>query len=95
MSEDTHYNQPKRRDVEFINPPNTLKQKVGSGGLSDEILEKKDSASNFIKNAFFCHKKWKRGIAAGTVESTFAWYLIYHKDGKPQQNGWCKVYNGQ
>ena len=40
MNETTHYNQPRRRDVEFINPPNTLKQKVGSGGLSDEILEK-------------------------------------------------------
>ncbi len=47
MSEDTHYNQPKRRDVEFINPPNTLKQKVGSGGLSDEILEK---AQDLLEN---------------------------------------------
>lgn len=35
-----HYNQPMRRKAEFINPPNILKTKVGSGGLSEDILEK-------------------------------------------------------
>lgn len=35
-----HYNQPQRRKAEFIRPPNTLKAKVGSGGLSEEILAK-------------------------------------------------------
>lgn len=35
-----HYNQIPKRKAEFINPPNTLKQKVGSGGISDEILNK-------------------------------------------------------
>ena len=35
-----HYNQPRRRKAEFIKPPNTLKQKVGHGGLSDNILDK-------------------------------------------------------
>ncbi len=39
MSEQ-HYNQTQKRKAEFIRPPNTLKDKVGSGGLSDEILEK-------------------------------------------------------
>jgi hypothetical protein len=29
-----------RRKAEFIRPPNTLKQKVGSGGLSEEILNR-------------------------------------------------------
>lgn len=39
---DTHnyYNQPTRRKAEFIKPPNLLKAKVGSGGLSEEILNK-------------------------------------------------------
>lgn len=35
-----HYNQTPRRKAEFITPPNTLKAKVGSGGLSDAILNK-------------------------------------------------------
>lgn len=35
-----HFNQPTRRKAEFIVPPNTLKNKVGSGGLSEEILDK-------------------------------------------------------
>ncbi len=36
----THYNQTPRRRAEFIQPPNTLKAKVGNGGLSDTILNK-------------------------------------------------------
>ncbi len=46
MSEDktkdtpVHFNQERKRKAEFIKPPNTLKAKVGSGGLSDKILEK-------------------------------------------------------
>ena len=35
-----HFNQPQKRKAEFIKPPNTLKAKVGSGGLSEDILEK-------------------------------------------------------
>lgn len=35
-----HYNQPQKRKAEFITPPNTLKSKVGSGGLSEDILDK-------------------------------------------------------
>ena len=35
-----HYNQTPRRKAEFIKPPNTLKSKVGSGGLSEAILDK-------------------------------------------------------
>ncbi len=35
-----HYNRTPRRKAEFIKPPNTLKQKVGSGGISDDILNK-------------------------------------------------------
>ncbi len=35
-----HYNQKPKRKAEFITPPNNLKKKVGSGGLSEEILEK-------------------------------------------------------
>lgn len=35
-----HFNQTPRRRAEFITPPNTLRQKLGTGGLSEEILEK-------------------------------------------------------
>lgn len=35
-----HFNQEPRRKAEFIKPPNTLKAKVGSGGLSEQILAK-------------------------------------------------------
>ncbi|MFP4314336.1 MAG: hypothetical protein ACLFR0_08420 [Alphaproteobacteria bacterium] len=35
-----HYNQPQKRKAEFITPPNTLKAKVGQGGLSEDILDK-------------------------------------------------------
>ncbi len=38
-----HFNQKPVRRAEFIMPPNTLKAKVGSGGLSDEILGKAQS----------------------------------------------------
>jgi hypothetical protein len=38
--EKSHFNQAKRRRAEFIRPPNVIKSKVGTGGLSEEILEK-------------------------------------------------------
>jgi hypothetical protein len=36
----THFNQTPRRKAEVLRPPNTLKAKVGSGGISDAILDK-------------------------------------------------------
>jgi len=36
----THFNQKPRRKAEFIKPLDTLKSKVGSGGLTEEILNK-------------------------------------------------------
>ena len=36
---DLHFQQVPRRKAEFITPPNILKEKVGSGGLSEEILD--------------------------------------------------------
>ena len=38
--DNTHYKREPKRNAEFITPPNTLKQKVGFGGLKDEILNK-------------------------------------------------------
>lgn len=35
-----HFNQAPRRKAEIMRPPNTLKAKVGSGGISDAILDK-------------------------------------------------------
>lgn len=41
MTSDTpHFNQTPRRKAEFFTPPNVLKTRVGSGGLSDDILNK-------------------------------------------------------
>lgn len=42
MSDDTtkHFDQTPRRSADFINPPNYVKEKVGSGGLSEQILLK-------------------------------------------------------
>jgi hypothetical protein len=41
MAENTNfYNQKPRRKARFIPPSNSLKAKVGSGGLSDDILKK-------------------------------------------------------
>ncbi len=37
---DLHFNQKQKRRAEFITPPNILKSKVGTGGLSVEILDK-------------------------------------------------------
>jgi len=36
----THFNQPQKRQAEFFMPPNLLKEKAGSGGLSEDILLK-------------------------------------------------------
>lgn len=38
-----HFQQEPRRKAEFIMPPNTLKSKVGNGGLGDEIISKAQS----------------------------------------------------
>ena len=47
---DTHFNQPKKRDAEFIKVPNDIQNKVGRGGLSQTILDK---AQDIIeKNSF-------------------------------------------
>ncbi len=35
-----YFNQERRRKAEFLTPINTLKTKVGSGGLSEQILDK-------------------------------------------------------
>ncbi len=35
-----HYNQTPKRDATFITPPNIIKGKVGSGGLSEQVLKR-------------------------------------------------------
>ena len=42
-----HYNQKPRRKANFITPQNKLKQKMGSGGLSQDIINK---AQSLIEN---------------------------------------------
>lgn len=41
--DEAHFNRQVRRKAEFVRPPNVLKTKVGSGGLSEEILSKAQS----------------------------------------------------
>lgn len=36
----SHYKQPRKRNAEFITPPNLIKEKVGFGGLNSTILDK-------------------------------------------------------
>lgn len=38
--QDPHFNQPVKRPVEYFNPENVLKRKVGSGGLDETILQR-------------------------------------------------------
>jgi hypothetical protein len=47
MNDKQHFSQKPRRNAEFIKPPNMLKTKVGSGGLSDDILNK---AEDLLEN---------------------------------------------
>lgn len=47
-----YFNQKRRRRAEFITPPNTLKIKIGSGGLEEDILARaeeklKDNTADF------------------------------------------------
>ena len=42
-----HFNQAPKRKAEFIQPPNILKEKVGTGGLSETVLKK---AQQLIEN---------------------------------------------
>lgn len=62
-----HYNRIPRRRAEFIRPPNTLKAKVGSGGLSDEIIDKaqallESSSVDFLPLAEMYLDSMMRGI---------------------------------
>lgn len=63
----SHYNQTPRRKAEFIKPLNTLKQKVGNGGLSDDILQKaqallENNAVDFLPLAEMYLNSLMRGV---------------------------------
>ncbi len=62
-----HYNQKPRRSAEFINVPNILKAKVGSGGLNDKIIERaqdllESHAKEFTPLAEIYLSRMKEGI---------------------------------
>lgn len=40
MANNSHFNQEPRRKAEIISPPNRVKEKVGHGGLTTEVLNK-------------------------------------------------------
>ncbi|MBU0800664.1 MAG: hypothetical protein KKA05_06630 [Alphaproteobacteria bacterium] len=63
----SHFNQVLRRKAEYIKPPNELKAKVGSGGLSDDILQKaqallEDNAVDFLPLAEMYLNALIRGV---------------------------------
>ncbi len=65
--DDEYYNQKKKRDAEFITVPNTLKAKVGSGGLDDRIIERaqellESHAQEFAPLADLYLSKMKKAI---------------------------------
>ncbi len=62
-----HYNQKPKRNAEFINPPNLLKAKVGSGGLSSQVIDRaqkllENHTIDFIPLAEIYLQKMKDGI---------------------------------
>jgi len=66
-SDERRYNQKPRRQAEFITPPNIIKQKVGSGGLSDDILKRAEmlletSSVNFEPLAAMYLKRIMEGV---------------------------------
>ena len=83
----------KRRDAEFINPSNLLKSKVGSGGLSDNMLERaqemldkasadfKPLAENFLDSIAETVQEAKKeldgGELSGEQQETFLNTLLY------------------
>lgn len=79
-----HYNQTPRRKAEFIRPPNVLKEKIGSGGLSETILEKaqkllEDNTQDFQPLGMLYLESLDRGIehakeagSPGDTESAIA-----------------------
>ena len=76
MSDVSHYNRAPKRKAEFIKPPNTLKQMVGHGGLSEEILDKaqkllEENTQDFQPLAFMYLRALMQGIemAKGATES--------------------------
>lgn len=63
----SHYNQTPRRKAEFIKPLNTLKQKVGNGGISEDILQKaqallENNAVDFLPLAEMYLNALMRGV---------------------------------
>ncbi|MCB9989061.1 MAG: hypothetical protein H6868_06990 [Rhodospirillales bacterium] len=65
----SYFSREPRRKAEFIMPPNILKEKVGSGGLADEIIDKaqallENHTLDFAPLADIYLDKIKKGIAA-------------------------------
>ena len=63
----SHYNQTPRRKADFIKPINTLKQKVGHGGISEDILVKaqallENNAVDFLPLAEMYLSALMRGV---------------------------------
>jgi len=78
-----HYNLKPRRKAEFMRPVNMLKQKVGTGGLSDDILDRaqkllEENTSDFKPLAIVYLASLMNGInmAKGASESDDAEEVI-------------------
>lgn len=74
MEDEMYFNQPQQRKAEFINPPNILKSKVGSGGLSDEIIKRaqillEENTTDFKPLAAMYLTSMQNGIEAAKGET--------------------------
>ena len=63
----SYYSRPSRRKADFIMPPNLLKEKVGDGGLTDDIIDKaqallENHSHDFRPLADIYLEKIKRGV---------------------------------
>lgn len=67
MGDVKHFNQKQVREASFIKPPNIIKTKIGSGGLSEELLDKaeellQEHAKDFKPLAEIYLDRMKTGI---------------------------------
>lgn len=75
MTDIQHYNQKPKRQAKFFTPPNTLKAKAGSGGVSDTILDRaqdllENHTIDFAPLAEIYLNQMKKGIAEALALGT-------------------------
>ena len=67
----SHYSQRVKRHAEFITPPNYIKQKVGSGGLSNDILAQAQDLVKEFTDDFVIDAREELNIMGEQIKSAF------------------------